>query len=118
MPSVGSWIERRARIDPDQLAVVGAGRSLTYGDLADRIRRLANGLLRLGVRRGDRVAWLGPNHPAFLESMFACGLVGAALAPVNHKLPPEDIRAILDDASPKALIQSTPTPTVAGEDFE
>jgi acyl-CoA synthetase (AMP-forming)/AMP-acid ligase II len=31
------------------------------------------------------VAWLGPNHPAFLESLFAAGLLGAATAPVNHR---------------------------------
>src|SRR5262245_29855582 len=119
MPSVGSWIERRARIDPDQLAVVGAGHSLTYAELAGRVRRLAYALTRLGVRRGNRVAWLGPNHPAFLESLFACGLVGAALAPVNHKLAPEQIATILDDTAARVLIQSTAgSVTVAGEDYE
>jgi fatty-acyl-CoA synthase len=121
MPSVGSWIERRARLDPDQLAVVGAGHSLTYAELAGRVRRLAYALTRLGVRRGNRVAWLGPNHPAFLESLFACGLVGAALAPVNHKLAPEQIAAILDDTAARVLIRSADPPgsiTVAGEDFE
>ena len=73
---VGSWIERRARIAPEKLALVGDDRSLTYAELAGRVRRLANGLRRLGVGRGDRVAWLGPNHPAFLEALFASGLVG------------------------------------------
>src|SRR6185369_1586914 len=66
---------------------------------------LANGLVRLGVGRGDRVAWLGPNHPAFLESLFACGLVGAAFAPVNHRLTAGEIRALLDNTSPRVLIQ-------------
>ena len=75
---IGSWIERRARIAPDQLALVGDDRSFTYAELASRVRRLANGLQRLGVGRGDRVAWLGPNHPAFLEALFASGLLGAA----------------------------------------
>jgi fatty-acyl-CoA synthase len=113
---VGSWIERRARVSPDRLALVGDGRFLTYADLARRVRRLANGLLSLGVERGDRVAWVGSNHPAFLESLFACGLVGAALAPVNHRLAPGEIRAVLDDTRPKVLIQhgqevdSVPTP--------
>ena len=102
---VGSWIERRARVDPDHLALVGHGRSLTYRDLASRVRRLANGLLRLGVARGDRVAWLGSNHPAFVESLFACGLVGAAMAPVNHRLKAGEVRAILDVTSPSVLIE-------------
>jgi fatty-acyl-CoA synthase len=110
---VGSWIERRARIAPAQVALVGGDRSLTYAELARRIRRLANGLRRLGVGRGDRVAWLGPNHPAFLESLFAAGLLGAALAPVNHRLAADGIRAVLADTEPSVLMQhgaTDPTP--------
>jgi len=101
---VGTWIERRARITPAHLALVGDGRSLTYADLAGRIRRLANALLNLDVGPGDRVAWLGPNHPAFLESLFACGQVRAALAPANHRLTPAQIRGVLDDTDPSVVI--------------
>ena len=85
---VGSWVERRARIAPDHRAVITGARAFSYAELAERIRRLANGLRRLGVERGDRVAWLGPNHVAFLESLFAVGQLGAVLAPVNHRLGP------------------------------
>jgi acyl-CoA synthetase (AMP-forming)/AMP-acid ligase II len=102
---VGSWIERRARTSPDDIALVAGDRPFSYAELAGRIRRLANGLHRLGVRHGDRVAWLGPNHPAFLESFFAAGLLGAALAPVNHRLPDGDIEAALADAEPAVLIR-------------
>ena len=59
----------------------------------------------LGVAKGDRVAWLGPNHPAFLESLFAAGLLGAALAPVNHRLDEAEIDWILEDIKPRVLIQ-------------
>ena len=106
---VGSWIERRARIAPEKLALVGDDRSLTYAELAGRVRRLANGLRRLGVGRGDRVAWLGPNHPAFLEALFASGLVGAALAPVNQRLAADQLRGALADIEPAALIQHAAT---------
>jgi acyl-CoA synthetase (AMP-forming)/AMP-acid ligase II len=57
------------------------------------------------VGRGDRVAWLGPNHPAFLEALFASGLVGAALAPVNHRLAADGVRAVLADIEPRVLVQ-------------
>lgn len=110
---VGSWIERRARIAPDQLALVAGDRSFTYAELAGRVRSLANGLQRLGVGRGDRVGWLGPNHPAFLEALFASGLIGAALAPVNHRLAVDGIRVVVADIEPTVLIQhaaTDPTP--------
>jgi fatty-acyl-CoA synthase len=107
---IGSWIERRARFSPDRVALIGADRSSTYAELGDRIRRLANGLRRLGVARGDRVAWLGPNHPAFLESLFATGLLGAVLAPVNHRLKAAEILQVLEDTEPTVLIQHLADP--------
>jgi fatty-acyl-CoA synthase len=110
---VGSWIERRARIAPDQVALACDDRSFTYAELAQRVRRLANGLQQLGVGRGDRVAWLGPNHPAFLESLFASGLVGAALASVNHRLAADGIRAVLADIDPTVLVQHAATDPTA-----
>jgi acyl-CoA synthetase (AMP-forming)/AMP-acid ligase II len=77
------------------VALVRDDRSFTYAELAGRVRRLANDLHRLGVGGGDRVAWLGPNHPAMLESLSYLGLVGAALTPVNHRLAVGWIRAVL-----------------------
>ena len=102
---IGSWIERRARTAPGDVALIAGDRSLTYSELADRVRRLANGLRTLGVAKGDRVAWLGPNHPAFLESLFAVGLLGAAMAPVNHRLDEAEISRVLEDTRPRVLIQ-------------
>jgi acyl-CoA synthetase (AMP-forming)/AMP-acid ligase II len=102
---IGSWIERRARAAPDRVALIAEDCSLTYSELADRSRRLANGLRTLGVAKGDRVAWLGPNHPAFLESLFATGLLGAAMAPVNHRLGEAEVNWVLQDTKPRVLIR-------------
>jgi fatty-acyl-CoA synthase len=102
---VGSWVERRARIAPDHPALIAGGRSSSYSQLAKRVRCLANGLRGLGVAAGDRVAWVGPNHAAFLESLFAVGQLGAVLAPVNHRLDPEARAGILAQTRPTVLIQ-------------
>ena len=60
---------------PHRTAVEHDGRppTTTYAELADRVGRLARRLTRLGLGRGDRVAYLGPNDPAFLIGLFATG---------------------------------------------
>jgi fatty-acyl-CoA synthase len=103
--NVGSWVGRRAKVAPDHVALIFGERSVSYAEMAARIRRLANGLRELGVTRGDRVAWLGRNDPAFLESLFAAGLLGAVLAPVNHRLTSDERAWVLADIEPRILIQ-------------
>jgi fatty-acyl-CoA synthase len=85
--------------------LVAGDRSISYGELATRIRQLANALRGLGIARGDRVAWIGENHPAFLETLFATGLLGAVLAPVNHRFDRSAIETVMRDTEPKALIE-------------
>jgi fatty-acyl-CoA synthase len=104
LPGVGSWIERRARIAPDHVALVHGETRRSYADLAERIGRLASGLRELGVARGDRVGWLGESHPAFLETLFATAKLGAVFAPVNHRLPAGAAATIFDDYAVKVVI--------------
>jgi fatty-acyl-CoA synthase len=101
---VGSWIERRALIAPDHAALVFGETTCTYGELADRVRRVATGLRQLGVGRGDRVVWLGPNHPAFLEVFFATAKLGAVLAPVNHRLAGSMIEQLVAEYSAEVAV--------------
>jgi fatty-acyl-CoA synthase len=101
---IGTWVERRARAVPDQVALIHGDTRRTYGDLAGRVRRLARGLQALGVRRTDRVGWIGANHPAFLESLFAAATLGAVLTPINHRLEPDAIEAICEDAAPRVVL--------------
>jgi len=63
---LGSWIARRNRMLPGATALVYEGKETTYGELHVRVTRLSHALRGLGINRGDRVAYLGPNHPAFL----------------------------------------------------
>jgi fatty-acyl-CoA synthase len=101
---VGSWIDRRARIAPDQPALIHGEWRCTYRELANRVRHLARGLSELGVERGDRVGWLGANHPAFLEVFFATAKLGAVMAPVNHRLDHAVIAEVLMGYSPAVMV--------------
>jgi fatty-acyl-CoA synthase len=101
---VGSWTARRARKTPHRVAVVYEGREWTYRELHERVTRLAHALRGLGVRRGDRVAYLGPNHPAYLETLFAAGVTGAVFVPLNPRLAGPELAHVLADSGSRVLI--------------
>jgi acyl-CoA synthetase (AMP-forming)/AMP-acid ligase II len=103
---IGSWTARRARRTPDRIATVHNGQEQTYRELHDRVLRLATVLRRHGVRRGDRVAYLGPNHPAYLETLFATGVLGAVFVPLNTRLAAPEIAYQLTDSGSAVLIHA------------
>lgn len=98
---LGSWPARRARMTPDRVALSCRGRDYTYRDLRERTYRLASAL---GVGPGDRVAYLGPNSPAMVETFFAAGLLGAVFVPLNTRLATPELRFILEDADAAVLL--------------
>jgi fatty-acyl-CoA synthase len=101
---VGSWPARRARMRPEAVAFRQDDRCLSYGELAERVSRLAGGLAGLGVCAGDRVAYLGPNDIATFETFFAVGSLGAIFAPLNTRLSGAEIGYMLSDCQPKVLV--------------
>jgi long-chain acyl-CoA synthetase len=106
LPELLRW---RARRHPDLVALQDQGGSITYAELDRRTTELANGLIRMGVQPGDRVALLDKNSSAYLELMLALGKAGAVAAPVNWRLAPPEVRAVVHDAG--AVL------CVAGEEF-
>ncbi|MFE9899194.1 acyl-CoA synthetase [Streptomyces achromogenes] len=103
---IGSWPARRARKTPDRIAVVHEDREVTYRQLHERVLRLAHALRTLGVARGDRVAYLGPNHPAFLETLFAAGALGAVFVPLNTRLTAPELAYHLTDSGAAVLVHA------------
>ncbi|QWF84033.1 Long-chain-fatty-acid--CoA ligase FadD13 [Amycolatopsis sp. CA-230715] len=93
-------------MSPYAVAVRHDGRDTTYAQLHERVTRLAHGLSAAGVRTGDRVAYLGPNHPVYLEALFACGVLGAVFVPVNFRLSAPEIDHVLTDSGATVLIHT------------
>ncbi len=90
------YLERSERVYPKRIAAVYGKRRFTYGELGQRVRRLATALRRAGIERGDRVAFLAPNVPALLEAHFAVALAGGVLVAINTRLNAEEVGYILD----------------------
>jgi len=101
---LGSWPTRRARMSPARPALVQDGRTTTYGDLDRRVTRLAHGLRARGVVRGDRVAFLGLNSIALVETLFAVAKLGAVFVPLNTRLAAPETAYILQDSAPRLLL--------------
>ncbi|KQX78511.1 long-chain fatty acid--CoA ligase [Streptomyces sp. Root1310] len=101
---LGSWPARRARKTPHRTALVHGEQSTDYRTLYSRTTRLAHALRARGVRRGDRIAYLGPNHPSYLETLFAAGTLGAVFVPLNTRLAGPEIAYQLADSGAKALV--------------
>ena len=101
---LGSWIHKRRVKSRGHLALIQADYELTYDQLAERIDQLSNALAERGVAKGTRVAFLGGNHPAFLETMFACGQLGAIFVPLNVRLAPRELNYALKDSGSEVLI--------------
>ena len=102
---LSGWIEGWAAQAPDKTAVHFEGGEITYGEMAARIRRLAAALKhRLGVGRGDRVAYLGLNRPEMLDLVFACARLGAMLVPLNWRLAAPEHLYILGDCGARVLV--------------
>jgi fatty-acyl-CoA synthase len=89
---------------PHRTALVFGDRRTSYAELDERVRRLASVLRGRGVGVGDRVAYLGPNHPAFLETFFATAATGAVFVPLNTRLAAPELTYMLDDSGASMLV--------------
>ncbi len=101
---VGRIIARRAELAANRRALTFEGRTLTFGAFAERIDRLAAALAAGGVNRNDRVGFLGLNHPAFFETMFAAGRLGAIFVPLNFRLTGPELSFIVNDAGVHTVV--------------
>ncbi len=89
------FARRARRLFGAREAVVDGDLRLTYEQFFDRCDRWSAVLQRLGVKRGDRVAYIAPNIHAQLESFYAVPQIGAILVPINYRLAADDFAYIL-----------------------
>ncbi len=88
---------RRSRaLYPDREALVDGDLRLTYAQFLDRADRWSSALQKLGVKQGDRVAYIAPNTHAQLESFYAVPQIGAVLVPINYRLSGGEFEYIIN----------------------
>ena len=101
---LATLIRGKARKNGEAPALRFEGTTFTYRGLDERTDRVAAGLRRSGISKGDRVAALLFNTPEFVELWFGLAKLGAILVPLNTGLKGEILRYELEDAAPRALV--------------
>ena len=103
-PVVADLIREQARLRPDRLGLIFEGKRFTYAEMNARSNRAAPALLSLGVRRGDRIAWLARNVATFWNVLFGAAKIGAVMTPINWRLAPAEVAQIVTDAKPALFV--------------
>jgi len=102
--NIGSLFSRHARYRPNHLAVIFGDRRLTYQEFNREINRLANCLLALGMRKGDKIATLLPNCLELLEVYWASAKIGTVVVPLSTLLMGKAIVSLINDADARMLV--------------
>jgi fatty-acyl-CoA synthase len=102
--SMGDVLRAHARIYPDRLGARDLNRSMTFREWNARSCRLANALLGLGLRKGDRIAALAYNCVEWMEIYAAAAKSGLVAVPINFRLVGREIRYIVENCEARALI--------------
>ena len=105
---------RARRLFEDRVGIIEGDQRWTYGEFAHRCDRLAHALQRdLDVRPGQVVAWLCGNTHELLEAYYGVLLAGGVLLPLNIRLAPAELRAILDAGGAVVLFRHPSSPIPA-----
>src|SRR4051812_16700437 len=97
------FMRRARRLFGSREAVVDGALRFTYEQLFDRCDRWSAALQRMGVKPGDRVAYVANNTHAELESFYAVPQIGAVLVPINYRLTADDFAYILAHSGAKVV---------------
>ncbi len=101
--NVSYLLLRNVQEHPDKLAIIFEDRRYTYKAFNERVNRLANGLLKRGVRQGDKVAYLLNNGSEVAEISFALSKIGPLSVPLNFRLKDDEISYIVENSDSSFL---------------
>jgi long-chain acyl-CoA synthetase len=96
--NLGTLLPRQARFRPDQRAVTFGETRLNYRELHKSVNRLANVFLKLGIRKGDKIATILPNCLELFEVYWAVAGIGAVVVPLSPLLRGNGLVSLLQDS--------------------
>jgi acyl-CoA synthetase (AMP-forming)/AMP-acid ligase II len=113
MHLIGDMLRRNARLLTKKVGVVEGNEHFTYGELNSRVNRLANALSKLGMIKGDKIAFIGSNCHQFVEFYFAAANGGFVSVPVNARFSSDEAVYVIKNSEATGLIHTEDTAAVA-----
>ncbi|MFH0844867.1 MAG: AMP-binding protein, partial [Pseudomonadota bacterium] len=106
--TIGQMIDESVKSQPNNESLVHTdiGVRYTYSLLLWEIQRAAKGLIKMGIKKGDRVALWAPNIPEWIIAQIALAKIGAIMVPVGPGAGKEDLLYILSHSESKAIIMA------------
>lgn len=102
--TIHTLLTRQARYRPNHLAVVFEDQRLTYSEFNGRVNRLANALLTLGLKKGDKIATVLPNCLEQLEIYWAVAKTGLVVVPLSPLLRGTGLTRLLNDSDAAVVV--------------
>ncbi|MEK6299157.1 MAG: long-chain-fatty-acid--CoA ligase [Acidobacteriota bacterium] len=111
--SIVDGLKKSVASSTHKIAAICGTRRYSFIELNERVDRLSSALIGLGVERGDRVAVLALNCHRFFELYYAIAQIGAVVVPINFRIPPREIKYILDHSGSRAIaVDAALTPSL------
>jgi len=97
-------LEQHLHNQPQAVALIQGDTTRTWEESIHRIYQMANGLIELGIERGDRVALLSRNSMAYSELFAAVLISGGCAVPLQSMISDQSLKLMLEDSSAKVLV--------------
>ncbi|HKX52025.1 MAG TPA: AMP-binding protein, partial [Candidatus Binatia bacterium] len=104
--TLNEMLQSRVKQHPEKLALIFKDEQWSYAGFHREVDRIANGFIRIGVKRGDRIAFVLPNCAEFLFAVFAVTKIGAVFVPLNPQYTAEEAEYVLQHSEASIILTS------------
>jgi acyl-CoA synthetase (AMP-forming)/AMP-acid ligase II len=98
IPTIGDIPRYQARVRPDAIALTFEGRESTFAEFDRHTSQVAHALTAAGVKKGQRINYLGKNSDHYFELLFGAAKIGAVMTPIGWRLAPPEAAYIIEDS--------------------
>jgi acyl-CoA synthetase (AMP-forming)/AMP-acid ligase II len=101
---VGDIVKRQAKINSKKVGLVDGEKEFTYREINERVNRLANALIGLGLKKGNKVAFMANNCHEYVEAYFATAKTGIIIVPINARFNANEMTYTLNHSESDVII--------------